>query len=264
VQDRHPDVIFLSEAFTRPPMMKHLAKVGFSQSYTYFTWRNFKAELTDYLTELTRTEAAEYMRPNFFANTPDILPPILQEGGRPAFMIRFALAATLSSSSGIYNGFELCENTAIPGREEYGESEKYAYKVWDWDRPGHIKDWIRRINRIRRENPALHELDNLAFYPASDDRILFYGKMTPAHESIIFVAVNLDPFEPHDAVLDFPLHEIGVPDGEAFEVENLLSGEKHLWQGASHHWHFDPHQNPAAIFRVTRWKRVEFRDPHAG
>ena len=168
-----PDVIFLSEAFTRPPMLKMLAKVGFSQSYTYFTWRNFKHELIEYGTELTQTEVKEYLRPNFFTNTPDILPAFLQTGGRPAFMIRAALAATLSSTYGIYNGFELCENAAIPDTEEYLNSEKYEYKVWDWDRPGNIKDYLTAINRIRRDNPALHELDNLAFYRADDESVIF-------------------------------------------------------------------------------------------
>jgi starch synthase (maltosyl-transferring) len=197
VKDRHPDAIFLAEAFTRPPMLKMLAKVGFSQSYTYFTWRNFKQELIDYLTELTQTDVKEYLRPNFFTNTPDINPPYLQTGGRPAHQVRLVLAATLSSVYGIYNGFELCEATPIPGKEEYLDSEKYEYKVWDWDRPGNIKDYIATVNRIRRDNPALQELDNLRFYPAHDDSILFYGKMTPDRGNMVFVAVNLDPFEPH-------------------------------------------------------------------
>ena len=222
VQDKHPEVIFLSEAFTRPKLLKMLAKAGFTQSYTYFTWRNFKQELIDYLTELTQSEAKEYLRPNFFTNTPDILPTFLQTGGRPGFQIRLVLAATLSSVYGIYNGFELCEATAIPGNEEYLDSEKFQYKVWDWDRPGNIKDCIARINAIRRENPALQELENLRFYPADDDSVLFYGKSTLDGTNTIFVAVNLDPFEPHQAVLEFPLQALGITAQPTFQVEELL------------------------------------------
>ena len=154
VLDRHPDVIFLAEAFTRPKMMKQLAKIGFTQSYSYFTWRNTKAELTEYLTELTQDEPKEYMRPNFFANTPDINPVFLQTSGRAGFQSRLVLAATLSTVYGIYNGFELCEGTPIPGREEYLNSEKYEIKAWDYDRPGNIRDYVTRLNRIRRENPG--------------------------------------------------------------------------------------------------------------
>ena len=179
VQHDHPEVIFLSEAFTRPKVMKSLAKAGFTQSYTYFTWRNFKAELEEYFTELTQSEMKEYYRGNLFPNTHDILPFILQEGGRPAFKMRFALAATLSSVYGIYSSYELCENTPVPGREEYLNSEKYEYKVWDWDRPGNIIPYITRINAIRREHPALHLYDNLRFYPSDDENITAYGKATP-------------------------------------------------------------------------------------
>jgi starch synthase (maltosyl-transferring) len=264
VQDEHPDAIFLSEAFTRPPMMRQLAKAGFTQSYTYFTWRNFKYELVEYLTELTATDVKEYMRPNFFTNTPDILPTILQRGGRPAFMIRFALAATLSPSYGIYNGFELCENAAIEGREEYYDSEKYAYRVWDWDRPGNIKDWIRAINRIRRENPALQELENLTFYPAHDDSILFYGKMNFLRDNVVFVAVNVDPFQPHEAEVEFPIQLFGVPEHEPFGIEDLLTGERQLWQGSRHRLRLDPHHNPAMLLRFLAWPPADFRNPHAG
>ncbi len=261
VQDEHPEVIFLSEAFTRPKMMKTLAKAGFTQSYTYFTWRNFKNELTDYLTELAESESKEYFRPNFFPSTPDILPFYLQTGGRPAFIIRFVLAATLSSVYGVYNGFELCENAALPGKEEYLDSEKYQHKVWDWDRPGNIKDVITRVNRIRRENPALHEFENLRFCEADDDGVLFYGKMTLDGGNMIFVAVNLDPFDAREAVLHFPLDRMGVPPGETFEVEELLSGRRHLWRGARHRVHLDPQVNPAEIYRVTVWTSVDYRTP---
>lgn len=257
IQSRHPDVLFLAEAFTRPPMLKMLAKVGFSQSYTYFTWRHTKHELTEYLNELTRSEVREYLRPNFFPNTPDILPTFLQTGGRPAFMIRFVLASTLSSVYGIYNGFELCENAGIPGREEYNNSEKYDYKVWDWNRPGNIKDYIKRINWIRRDNPALHELDNLRFHAASHDDVLFYGKMTADRQNMIFIAVNLNPFEVREAHVEFPLGDMGVGADGAFDVEDLLSGERHRWWGARQPLRLDPHWNPAAIFRVRPCERVD-------
>jgi starch synthase (maltosyl-transferring) len=261
VQQDHPDILFLSEAFTRPKMLKMLAKVGFTQSYTYFTWRNFKGELTEYLTELTQSECREYLRPNLFTNTPDILPPFLQTGGRPAFQIRLVLAATLSSVYGIYNGFELCEATAIPGTEEYQDSEKYQYKVWDWDRAGNIKDYITAVNRIRRNNPALQYLANLRFYPASDDNVLFYGKMTPERDNIVFVAVNLDPFEAHDADLDIPLADVGIKGDGPYEVEELLSGDRHLWRGGTQHVSLDPNRNPAEIFRLKAWERVDYREP---
>jgi starch synthase (maltosyl-transferring) len=251
VQDRHPEVIFLSEAFTRPKMLRVLAKAGFSQSYTYFTWRNTKQELTDYLVELTQGAAKEYLRPNFFANTPDILPPFLQQGGRAAFRIRHVLAATLSSVYGVYNGFELCENAAVPGTEEYLHSEKYEYKVWDWERPGHIKDEIAKLNRFRHTNPALHELLNLRFYPAHDDHVLFYGKMTEDRGNMVFVAVNLDPFHAREPTLEFPLWDMGL-DGETFTAAELFTGTEHRWRGSSQRIRLDPHHNPAAIFRILR------------
>ena len=209
VQQTHPEVIFLSEAFTRPKVMKSLAKAGFTQSYTYFTWRNFKAELEEYFTELTQSEMKEYYRGNLFPNTHDILPFILQEGGRPAFKMRFALAATLSSVYGIYSSYELCENTPVPGREEYLNSEKYEYKVWDWDRPGNIIPYITRINAIRREHPALHLYDNLRFYPSDDENITAYGKATPDGSDRVLVVVNLDPFDAHETWLHLPLAEWG-------------------------------------------------------
>ena len=261
VRARDPEVIFLAEAFTRPPMLQMLAKVGFSQSYTYFTWRNFKGELTDYLTELTQTPVKEYLRPNFFTNTPDINPPYLQTGGRPAHMIRLALAATLSSVYGIYNGFELCEATPIPGKEEYLNSEKYDYKVWDWDRPGNIKDFITKVNDIRRDNPALHELDNLRFYPADDDNILFYGKMTPDRSNMVFICVNLDPFDPHVAELEFPLDAMGLKQGDTFQVEELLTGRKHLWRSAKQGVKLEPETNPVEIYRIGTWEKVDYRSP---
>jgi starch synthase (maltosyl-transferring) len=252
VQSRHPGIVFLSEAFTRPKMMRALAKAGFTQSYTYFTWRVTKQELTEYGSELAQGWAKEYFRPNFFTNTPDILPVHLQEGGRPAFRIRLVLAATLSPSYGIYNGFELCENRAIPGSEEYLHSEKYEYKVWDWDPPGHIKADIAAINHIRRDNPALHELTNLRFYPAEDERVLFYGKISADGANRIFVAVNLDPFAARETVIELPLAALQIGEGESFKVTELLSGAEHHWRGARQRVRLDPEANPAAIFRIER------------
>jgi len=261
VREHDPEVIFLAEAFTRPRVMEMLAKVGYSQSYTYFTWRNFKQELTDYLTELTQTSAKEYLRPNFFPSTPDINPPFLQTGGRPAHQIRFVLASTLSSVYGMYNGFELCEATPISGKEEFFNSEKFEYKVWDWDRPGNIKDFITDINRIRRENPALHELENLRFYPADDDNVLFYGKMTVDRSNMVFIAVNLDPFDAHEATLEFPIAEMGLTETDTFEVEELLTGARHLWRGPRQRILLDPQVNPCEIYRVGGWEQVDYRSP---
>ncbi len=252
VQERHPDVIFLAEAFTRPKLLRALAKVGFTQSYSYFTWRTGKEELTEYLTELTQGPSKEYLRPNFFANTPDILSPFLQHGGRPAFLIRLVLAATLAGNYGIYSGFELCEATAIPGTEEYLDSEKYEYKVWDWDRPGNIKAEIARINRIRRDNPALRHLANLRFYSADDPNILFYGKMTEDRTNVVLVAVNLDPFGLHEAELRLPLAELGIAEDETFAVTELLTEREENWRGPRFRVRLDPQANPAVLFRLDR------------
>jgi starch synthase (maltosyl-transferring) len=207
-------VLFLSEAFTRPKVMKALAKAGFSQSYTYFTWRNFKQELREYGEELTQTQSVEYMRGNFFTNTHDILPTILQEGGAPAFKFRVVLAATMSSTYGVYSGYELCENTPVPGKEEYLNSEKYEYKVWDWNREGNISEYIARLNRIRKDHPALQEYDNLRFIDTSDDNVLAYYKATPDQSDIVLVVVNLDPYHAHGSTAWLPLEAWGIDHSE--------------------------------------------------
>jgi starch synthase (maltosyl-transferring) len=251
IQQQFPDVIFLSEAFTRPKMMRALAKAGFTQSYTYFTWRNSKAELTEYLTELTQTQMRDFYRANFFANTPDILPHILQFGGRPAFRMRLVLAATLSSVYGIYNGFELCENRprGWPGTTEYyQDSEMYQHKVWDWDRPGNIVDDVRRINRIRRENPALQLYDNLRFCPTDNDQIIAYFKTSSSN--VILCAVNLDPNWTQSAWLDVPVHEWGLASDASYVVHDLLTDARYPWRGATNWVRLDPHVQPAHIFRV--------------
>jgi starch synthase (maltosyl-transferring) len=231
--------------------MKKLAKVGFNQSYTYFTWRNAKQELIDYLTELCQGDSREYLRPNFFVNTPDINPLILQTGGRPAFIMRAVLAATLSSAYGIYSGYEVCEAAALPGREEYLDAEKYEIKHRNWDQPGNIRGYIARLNRIRRDNPALHDFWNLRFYNAYDGRILLYGKMTPSRDNAILVAVNLDPHSPHGCPFEVPLWEFGLPDHASLQVEDLLGGGSFWWQGKIQQLWLDPATSPAAIWRLT-------------
>jgi starch synthase (maltosyl-transferring) len=250
VKGRCPDAVFLSEAFTRPKMMRALAKAGFSQSYTYFTWRNTKGELIEYLTELAQGPAKEYFRPNFFTNTPDILPVFLQEGGRPAFRIRLVLAGTLSPCYGIYNGFELCENVPIPGREEYLHSEKYEYKVWDWDRPGNIKRDVAILNRFRRDNPALHELTNLRFLDGPDPNLLAYAKVSADRTNIVIAVVNLDPHGVHGGEVVLPLHEWGIDPGQEFWLEEAFTGQVLSWRGERQHLVLDPQINPALLYRV--------------
>ena len=259
VQSRHPDVLFLAEAFTRPKVMKELAKLGFTQSYTYFTWRNFKGELTDYLNELAHSEMAEYYRPNFFANTPDILPPFLQSGGRPAFRIRAVLAATLSSVYGIYSGFELCENAALPDREEYADSEKYEIKVRDWDAPGNIKADLTALNRIRREHPALHDWRNVRFLQADHDNVLFYAKSSG--DDTLLIAVNLDPFHPAGVRLHLPLGDLGIATDASFAARELLGGERYMWRGSEQTLQLDPTTNPAAIVHIDNRMRVTYENP---
>src|SRR6058998_1103410 len=253
VREKYPDTVFLSEAFTRPKMMKELAKAGFGQSYTYFTWRNTKQELTEYLTELTQTEMREYFRGNLWPNTPDILPFFLQDGGRPAFIVRAVLAATLSPVYGIYSGYELCENEALPGREEYLDSEKYQFRERDWNAPGNIKDWIARINQIRKQNRALQMYTNLRFYPADNDAILFYGKMTPARDNIILVVVNLDPFRKQNSFVHVPIDEFGQMAADEYQVHDLLNDARYTWRGRRNYVELDPEIQPAHIFLVRRW-----------
>ena len=252
VREKYPDAIFLAEAFTRPKMMKELARAGFNQSYTYFTWRNSKQELVEYFTELTQTEMSEYYRPNLWPNTPDILPVVLQEGGRPAFMTRVLLAATLSPIYGIYSGYELCENKPLPGREEYFDSEKYQFAERDWNAPGNIKDWITRINRIRKQNRALQMFTNLRFYQADNDAILFYGKMTPARDNIILVIVNLNPFRKENSFVYMPIEEFGRTESDEYQVHDLLNDTSYTWRGRQNYVELDPEIQPAHIFLVRR------------
>jgi starch synthase (maltosyl-transferring) len=252
VRTQFPGTIFLSEAFTRPKMMALLAMAGFTQSYTYFTWRNAKWELREYVEELAGPVMREFFRPNFFTNTPDILPFFLQTGGRPAFCIRAVLAATLSPVYGIYSGFELCENTPIPEREEYLDSEKYQFKGRDWNAPGNIKDLITALNSIRREHRALQSLANIRFLNAENPNILFYAKVADDAEDILLIAVNLDPFNRQTAFVDIPIEDFGVGIGEPYLLDDLLSGETFRWNGPRNFIALDPWQRPAHILRLRR------------
>lgn len=249
VRALHPDVIFLAEAFTRPKRMRHLAKIGFNQSYTYFTWKNTAHELQEYVEELTQSEMAEYYRPNFFANTPDILHEFLQHGGRPAFRLRLLLAATLSPTYGIYSGYELCENVPVrPGSEEYLDSEKYQLRQRDFSAPGNIRPDIAKINRLRRQHPALQQLRNLRFLPSDYDGILAYWKSAPGDDLII--AVNLDPHEAHETMIDLPLAELGIAPSQSFVVEDLLTGERYTWQGPRAYVRLDPKEKVGHVLRI--------------
>ncbi len=253
VHAKYPDTIFLSEAFTRPKMMRVLAKVGFTQSYTYFTWRNTRYELTEYFTELTRTEMADYFRPHLFPNTPDILPYFLQQGGRPAFLIRSILAATLSPLYGIYSGFELCENAAVEGKEEYTDSEKYQFKGRDWNAPGNIKDTVTKLNRIRKENRAMQFFTNLEFHACDNEQILFYSKTTPAKDNIVLVILSLDPWNPQTGYIEVPVKDFGFLEKETYQAEDLLTGERYLWSGSRNYIALHPHHRVAHILRIRRW-----------
>jgi len=252
VKSEFPGTVFLSEAFTRPKMMQELAKVGFTQSYTYFTWRNTKYELTEYLTELTTPPLRDFFRANFFANTPDILPEYLQHGGRPGFLIRAVLASMSVPVYGIYSGFELCENAPVPGKEEYIDSEKYQFKARDWNASGNIKESITRLNQIRRQNRALREYDNLRIHTAENDQVLCFSKATLALDNIIVVVVSLDPWNSQSSMIHLPLEQFGIDPEEEYLMDDLLAGEKFFWRGARNFIALDPQRRPAHVFRVRR------------
>ncbi|MEC9483910.1 MAG: alpha-1,4-glucan--maltose-1-phosphate maltosyltransferase [Halomonas sp.] len=250
IRGRDPGVLFLAEAFTRPAMMKRLGKIGFNMSYTYFTWRNNKAELTEYLTELNEPPLRDCYRPNFFVNTPDINPYFLQSSGRPGFLIRAALATMGSGLWGMYSGFELCEGEPVPGKEEYLDSEKYEIKPRDYTAPGNIIYEIAQLNRIRRENPALQTHLGIAFYPVHNERLLFFGKRTADRDNFILVMVNLDPFEAQEGPCELPLWEFGLPDDAALHVEDLMSGHRWTWHGKWQSMRLEPWHLPFAIWRI--------------
>jgi len=250
VRRRDPNVIFLSEAFTRPKVMKALAKLGFSQSYTYFTWRTTKEELQAYLSEITGYPEREYFRPNFFVSTPDILPVHLQTGEPWIFKSRFALAATLSSNYGMYNGFELLEHEPIPGREEFLNSEKYEIKTRDWDAPGNIKDYIARLNQVRRENCALQQTANLQFLQVDNDNVIGFLKQSVNGDNAVACAVALAD-GPQEFWLHFGDQYIGAGETRepVREVENLVTGERLLLEWGGVRLRIDPVDDPALIFR---------------
>jgi starch synthase (maltosyl-transferring) len=257
VKQRHPEVIFLSESFTRPKRMNGLAKLGFTQSYTYFTWKNSKWELTDYLTELTRPPVSDFYRPNFFANTPDILHEYLQKGGRAAFRARLVLAATLAPVYGIYSGFELCEHLAVrEGSEEYLNSEKYEIRVRDWNAPGNIKQDVARINRIRRENRALQLLTNLEFVTTENDDILAYLKSARGSagrpDNHLLVVVNVNPHQVRETMVHVPLSRVGIGSDENYDAHDLLTGTTYTWRGSPNYVRLDPQQKVAHVFRLER------------
>jgi starch synthase (maltosyl-transferring) len=253
VKKQHPEVIFLAEAFTAPKPMKLLSKLGFSQSYTYFTWKNTKAELEEFLREFVLSDAAEYYRGNFFTNTPDILHAYLQKGGRPAFKIRLALAATLSSLYGIYNGYELCEDRPREeGSEEYADSEKYQYKVRNWDAPGNIREYVAKVNAIRRDNRALQATRNLRLLRADNEHVIFYAKWTDDKANVVLVAANLDPSGFQNANLTIPLGELGVGGDEPYLLRELITGEVLELRGDAATVALDPQREPVAVFRLER------------
>lgn len=254
VKHVHPETIFLAEAFTRPKITYRLAKVGFSQSYTYFTWRNAKRELETYFTELTRTEVREYFRPNLWPNTPDILAEYLQFGGRPAFMLRLVLAATLGANYGIYGpAYELMEaSPRDAGGEEYLNSEKYQVRHWALDQANSLKDFIARVNRIRRESPALQQDHRLQFFDVDNDSLLCYAKTTPDNAEIILVVANLDPHHTQSGWITLPLDRLGLDVDRSYQVQDLLTAARYLWNGARNYVEINPQVASAHIFKLRR------------
>jgi starch synthase (maltosyl-transferring) len=259
VKTNHPETIFLAEAFTRPKVMHELAKLGFTQSYTYFTWRNTKDEITRYFRELTEGEGREYFRPNLWPNTPDILSEYLQFGGRPAFMVRLVLAATLGASYGIYGpAFELMESSPRePGSEEYLNSEKYEIRSWNRESPDSLKDLIARVNQIRKENPALKSDRRLRFHEIDNEQIVCYTKHSEDGANVIAVAVNLDPHHVQSGWVKIPVESFGIDPLESYQAHDLLSGARFVWHGERNFVQLDPQTAPAHILRLRRRIRRE-------
>ncbi|MCD6062473.1 MAG: alpha,4-glucan--maltose-phosphate maltosyltransferase [Flavipsychrobacter sp.] len=251
VRKDNPQVIFLAEAFTRPRIMERLAKIGFTQSYTYFTWRESKKELEEYITELTQTDKRYYFRPSFWPNTPDILPPHLTHGGENAHIIRLLLAATLSASYGLYGPvYEYGLTTPMPGKEEYIDNEKYEIKHWNWEEYTRIREMITRINRIRKENTALQSTWNIELAETTNDQVMCYGKADISNGNTLLIAINLDPYNTHSAMVRVPLEKLGIPTDAPYMVHDLLSGDKYQWQGEWNYVALNPHEMPAHIFKV--------------
>jgi starch synthase (maltosyl-transferring) len=252
VKERHPDVIFLSEAFTRPKIMYRLAKAGLTQSYTYFTWRRTKAELIEYFEELTQTDVREFFRPNLWPNTPDILMDYLQEGGWSFFVSRYILAATLGANCGIYGpAFELGENEPRePGSEEYLNAEKFEVKRWDLEKPDSLKELIAAVNRIRKENPALQSDWSLRFHAVGNDRLICYSKQSGDRTNTVLTVVNLAPVSTESGWVNLSLEALGLDANESYQVHDLLTDAKYVWRGARNYVELDPKKIPAHIFRV--------------
>jgi starch synthase (maltosyl-transferring) len=258
IKARHPEVLFLAEAFTRPKLMHALAKGGFSQSYTYFTWRHTKREFEAYLIELTSAPVADFYRPNFWPNTPDILPEHLQHGEKPTFQLRVVLAATLSSNWGMYGPtYELMEHVPRPGAEEYLDSEKFQLRQWDLDSPRSLRDTIALVNRVRRENPALQQTNEIAFHTTDNEALMAYSKRTGDLSNVVLVVANMDPRHKHGGWVDLDLDELGVRPGETFQVHDVLSGARYMWSGARNYVELDPALFPASLFVVRRKVRSE-------
>jgi starch synthase (maltosyl-transferring) len=257
VKARYPETVFLAEAFTRPKVMYALAKGGFTQSYTYFAWRHSKGEFTEYLEELTRPPVSEFYRPNFWPNTPDILTEHLQFGGRPAFVQRLILAATLSSNYGIYGPpFELMEHDARPGAEEYLDNEKYQLRAWEIDRPDSLRDLIGLVNRIRKDNPALQD-NLLTFHPTDNEQLLAFSKRSPDGVNVVLVVVNLDVHHPQTGYVELDRTALGLRPEEAFQAHDLLADTRHRWDGPRAYVAIDPGILPGSIFAVRRRVRTE-------
>jgi starch synthase (maltosyl-transferring) len=254
-----PDLLFLSEAFTRPKIMYRLAKLGFSQSYTYFPWRNAKYEITTYLTEITKSPVHDFFRPNQWPNTPDILTEFLQLRTRAAFLIRFLLAATLGANYGIYGpAFELMQGRPVrPGSEEYLDSEKYQIREWDLNSKQSLKEFISVVNRIRNENPALQQDWTLEFHPVDNDQLICYSKRTPDNSNLIVTVVNLDPHHRQMGFVDLPLDRLGVEEDRPYQANDLLTGARYMWSGRRNYVELDPNSVPGHIFRIRRRLRVE-------
>jgi starch synthase (maltosyl-transferring) len=259
IKREHPEVLFLSEAFTRPKVMYRLAKLGFSQSYTYFPWRNAKYELTSYLEELTQTQVREFFRPNQWPNTPDILTEFLQLGTRAVFMIRFLLAATLGANYGIYGpAFELMESRPLrPGSEEYLDSEKYQIRAWDWNRPGSLADFIGLVNRIRRENQALQTDWTLQFHPIDNEQLICYSKQSEDGSNLMLMVVNLDPHYRQSGFVELPLDRLKIDESRPYEVDDLLTGARYVWNGRRNYVELNPASLPGHLFRLRRKLRGE-------
>jgi starch synthase (maltosyl-transferring) len=255
----HPDLIYLAEAFTRPKVMHRLAKLGFSQSYTYFTWRNTKQELTDYFTELSLGSGSQYYRPNVWPNTPDILPETLQSGLRPMYAARLILAATLSGNYGIYGPtYELMESTPRePGSEEYRDSEKYQLRHWTLERADSLWSLIARMNRIRRENAALQSDTGLHFCKVDNDQLIAYLKVDAASSNVILTIVNLDPHQPQSGWVDLDIGSLKIDPVQPYQVHDLLSDQRYIWRGRYNYVLLEPQRSPAHVFRLRKRVRSE-------